>query len=116
MDNKQIKKLQSSDDFPDLVEYLRDELDWPIEEHHFDDLTFEYSATELGIDEQNAAKIVEIKRLRPLDAHQPWACAMKVWLGNVCNTFSSPGRPGSSKQNLPSVCNRTGSPASAQAP
>jgi hypothetical protein len=72
MDDKQIKKLQSIDDFPDLVAYLRDELDWPIEEHDFDDLTFEYSALELGIDELNAAKIVEIKRLRPLDAHQPW--------------------------------------------
>jgi hypothetical protein len=72
MDNKQIRKLQSIDDFPDLVAYLRDELDWPIEEHDFDDLTFEYWALELGIDELNAAKIVEIKRLRPLDAHQPW--------------------------------------------
>jgi hypothetical protein len=72
MDDKQIRKLQSIDDFPDLVAYLRDELDWPIEEHDFDDLTFEYSALELGIDELNAAKIVEIKRLRPLDAHQPW--------------------------------------------
>ncbi len=72
MDNKVIQKLQSINDFPELVEYLRDELDWPIETDHFDDLTFEYTAEELGIDEDNAAKILEIKRLRPLDVDQPW--------------------------------------------
>jgi hypothetical protein len=72
MDARQIRKLQSIDDFPDLLAYLRDELDWPVEENHFDDLTFDYTADELGIDEENAAKILEIKRLRPLDENQPW--------------------------------------------
>ena len=35
-------------------------------------MTFEYNAEELGIDSANAAKIQEIKRLRPLAANQPW--------------------------------------------
>ena len=58
--------------FDQLVRYLRDELDWPIQSDSFEDLTFEYTPEELGIDRKNAAKIQEIKRLRPLSAGQPW--------------------------------------------
>ena len=35
-------------------------------------MTFEYTPEELGIDIKNAAKIQEIKRLRPLSVNQPW--------------------------------------------
>ena len=45
---------------------------WPIETADFEELTFEYTPEELGIDSKNAAKIQEIKRLRPLAAGQPW--------------------------------------------
>ena len=58
-----------------LVVYLRDELNWPIVRDSFeeiDDLFFDFSPAELGIDRANAAKIEEIKRLRPLSAQQPW--------------------------------------------
>ena len=58
--------------FDQLVAFLRDELDWPVGRAHFDDLTFDYTASELGIDVRNAAKIQEIKRLRPLAPGQPW--------------------------------------------
>ena len=58
--------------FPELVRYLRDQLDWPISASDFEDLVFDYSADDLGIDPRNAAKIVEIKRLRPLSTRQPW--------------------------------------------
>ena len=58
--------------FDQLIAFLRDEMDWPIVSDDFEELTFEYSAEELGIDTANAAKIQEIKRLRPLAANQPW--------------------------------------------
>jgi len=58
--------------FDQLVAYLRDELDWPIGSDDFEELTFEYTPEELGIDPKNAAKIQEIKRLRPLTPSQPW--------------------------------------------
>ena len=58
--------------FDQLVAFLRDEMDWPIAGEDFEELTFRYSAEELGIDAANAAKIQEIKRLRPLAANQPW--------------------------------------------
>ncbi|MCA1680686.1 MAG: hypothetical protein LC777_17925, partial [Actinobacteria bacterium] len=58
--------------FPALVTYLREELDWPIENADFEELTFEYTPEELGIESASAAKIQEIKRLRPLRPTQPW--------------------------------------------
>ena len=58
--------------FPQLVKYLRDELDWPIESNDFEELTFDYTPEELGIDRKSAAKIQEIRRLRPLSPNQPW--------------------------------------------
>ena len=58
--------------FPSLVRYLRDEMGWPIGADDFEELTFEYTPEELGIDTKNAAKIQEIKRLRPLATSQPW--------------------------------------------
>ena len=58
--------------FDQLVDYLRDELDWPIDSYDFEQLTFDYAPEELGIDAKNAAKIPEIRRLRPLASGQPW--------------------------------------------
>lgn len=58
--------------FDQLIAYLRDEMAWPVEGTNFDELTFEYTPEELGIDARNAAKVQEIKRLRPLALNQPW--------------------------------------------
>lgn len=67
-----VNRLKSVNNFDSLLTYLRDELDWPVDDYGFDDLTFQYTATELGLDEQSAAKVTEIRRLRPLDDEQPW--------------------------------------------
>ena len=62
--------------FDQLVGYLRKDLGWPIVSDDFrplpEDLTFDYTPEALGIDAENAAKIQEIKRLRPLVVGQPW--------------------------------------------
>ena len=58
-----VSKFKSIRDFPELVEYLGDELDWPIETDDFEEMTFEYSAAELGLDEKTAPKFLEIRRL-----------------------------------------------------
>ena len=57
--------------FDQLIAYLRDEMGWPIERIEIDAMMFDYTPEELGIDAKNAAKIQEIKRLRPLSANQP---------------------------------------------
>jgi hypothetical protein len=61
--------------FDQLIAYLRDEMGWPIARNSFeevDDLFFDFTADELGIDPKTAAKIESIKRLRPLSPKQPW--------------------------------------------
>ena len=61
--------------FDQLIAYLRDEMGWPIAQDSFDDvddLFYDFTPDELGIDVKNAAKIQEIKRLRPLSPKQPW--------------------------------------------
>jgi len=72
MASNQRDLLRSIHTFPSFVKYLRDELGWPIESDDFEELTFDYTPEELGIDAKNAAKIQEIKRLRPLSTNQPW--------------------------------------------
>lgn len=67
-----LEKFRAVNDFPELVEYLGDELDWPIDTSDFEEMTFEYSAEELGLDQKTAPKFLEIRRLRPLDKDQPW--------------------------------------------
>ncbi|MYH20330.1 MAG: hypothetical protein F4014_03155 [Gemmatimonadetes bacterium] len=66
------EQLASIRRFDQLVAFLRDELGWPIDSNDFEEMTFEYTPVELGIDAKNAAKIQEIKRLRPLVTGQPW--------------------------------------------
>jgi predicted helicase len=73
MTSEQRKQLSEIKQFKQLIAYLRDEMGWPIKsDSKFDELTYEYTATELGIDDKSAAEIQEIKRLRPLSAKQPW--------------------------------------------
>lgn len=70
--NRTAEQLRAIRNFEDLIRYLEDELDWPLQEYGFDQLTFEYSPEELGIKEQDAAKIGCIYQLRPLYTGQPW--------------------------------------------
>jgi predicted helicase len=65
--------LRNITSFPDLVKYLCDELEWPIDADDFDSYTFDWDAHEdLGVAPEHAAKIREIKQLRPLSNQQPW--------------------------------------------
>jgi Type ISP C-terminal specificity domain len=68
----EIERLRAIRSFPQLLKYLREELDWPIEIDDVEDLTFEYSPEELGLDAKTAIKIRHIRQLRPLASSQPW--------------------------------------------
>lgn len=68
-------KLKNIRDFRSLIPYLRDEMNWPIEQDSLmdvDDLFFDYTPEELGVDPRNAAKIKSIRQLRPLKTGQPF--------------------------------------------
>lgn len=64
--------LRSIRSFGSLVTWLEDELGWPLKQFGFDDLTFSYDPEELGLKEEDAAKIKAIHQLRPLSDKQPW--------------------------------------------
>ncbi len=64
--------LRTIKTFAHLVRYLEDELDWPLEQYGFEDLTFEYAPEEVGLREAEAAKVKAIHQLRPLPGGLPW--------------------------------------------
>ena len=64
--------LQSINDFDQLLEYLRDELDWPVEDFTPEELSFDYEPEEVGLSGEDAAKVRTIRQLRPLEGEQPW--------------------------------------------
>ncbi|MGD1086848.1 MAG: hypothetical protein ABSA47_19090, partial [Verrucomicrobiota bacterium] len=68
-----LERLRSLKTLPQLIAYLRDDLDWPVNQDAVDDeVTFDYAPEELGFDAATAVHIKEIKQLRPLDSRQPW--------------------------------------------
>ena len=72
MTEEQRQRLRGIKRFDQLIAFLRDELDWPIEQgHDEDDLTFDWS-DDLGLKESERVGIKEIKQLRPLETGQPW--------------------------------------------
>ena len=68
-DYNRIREIQ---DFESLVDYLNDELDWPIDVDDLEDITFDYEPEEFGLEEAHIVKTKSIKQLRPLVPDQPW--------------------------------------------
>lgn len=66
------QNLQALTNFETLLDYLRDELSWPIEVDDLGAATFDYKPDELGINPKYAAHIKTIKQLRPLVEPQVW--------------------------------------------
>ena len=72
MTEQQRLRLRAIKTFSQLIDFLRDELDWPIDQgHDEDDLTFDWS-DDLGLKAEERVAIKEIKQLRPLETGQPW--------------------------------------------
>jgi len=63
-------RLRSIKTFKQLVRYLEDELDWPLEEYGFDELTYEYKPSEVGLKDDDSTK-AQIFQLRPIPG-MPW--------------------------------------------
>lgn len=72
MTEEQRKKLREIKTFKQLLAYLSDELEWPIDQvDDEDDLTFDWS-DDLGLKDSEKIGIKAIKQLRPLETGQPW--------------------------------------------
>ncbi len=77
LNERSIQRLQTLTNFPAIIAYLRDELDWEIDaeniqEENLDEISYEYTPQELEIDERYAAKVTRIRQLRDLVSGQPW--------------------------------------------
>ncbi len=64
--------LRNVRNFTALIRYLEDELGWPLDGYEMEDLTFDYEPADLGLKEEEAAKVKSIRQLRPLTSSQPW--------------------------------------------
>jgi len=64
--------LDAITDFPGLLAYLEEELDWPINAATFEEATFDFTAAELGLKDDAVGGPIEIKQLRKLTDNQPW--------------------------------------------
>ena len=87
-----IERLRGIKRLDQLVAYLRDELDWPIQSDDIEDISYTYEPEELGLEAEHAVKINQIKQLRPLHSGQPWGI---FWVSttatfSVIATFSTP--------------------------
>ena len=69
LDPSQLRDIKT---FADVIEFLRDELDWPIGADDFEDVTFDYTPEELGHPRRTGPHLASLRQLRPLGPHQPW--------------------------------------------
>ncbi len=72
--------LRSIRTFPQLVSYREAELDWPLREYGYDDLTFEYQPADLGLKDEDSVKVKAIHQLRPLQAPVGVTPILKCWM------------------------------------
>jgi len=107
------RQLRDVRTFPQLVTYLRDSLDWPIDSDDFEDLVFDYEPSELGLDDATAAKVRSVKQLRPSaeGGIPPWGIFFVefepkrlpvVALRRILSAFALRRRPGPAQADRPS--------------
>lgn len=68
------ERVKAIKTFPSLVKFLHEELDWPVGQDSFseEDIAFDFSPEEIGIQDKFATKVRTIKQIRPLEYQQPW--------------------------------------------
>lgn len=64
--------LRDITSFDDVIRYLTDELDWPIDADDLEEATFEWDPDELGIPADRVPHLASLRQLRPLETDQPW--------------------------------------------
>lgn len=69
LDPSQLRDIKS---FDDVIEYLTDELDWPIGAGDLEEATFDWDPDELGIPAERVPHLASLRQLRPLERAQPW--------------------------------------------
>ncbi len=65
----QLRDIKS---FEDVIEFLTDELDWPIGAGDLEEATFDWDPDELGLPPERVPHLASLRQLRPLESAQPW--------------------------------------------
>lgn len=113
-------KIRSVRNLQQLLDYLRDELDWPIEDYGLDELTFDWQANKLNLSEPGARHLAggAVRQLRPFRTGQPWGIFIveftddavhrgslrEILRGLVANRRRDPALPAWQHDNLLFVC------------
>ena len=115
-----FESIQSVRSLQQLLDYLRDGLDWPIESYDLDELTFEWRANKLNLGETGTRHLADgiVRQLRPLKTGQPWGIFIveftddavhrgalrEILRGLVFNRRRDPSLPAWQHDNLLFVC------------
>ncbi|MFM7330795.1 MAG: N-6 DNA methylase, partial [Brachymonas sp.] len=67
-----VDKLRTITSIAQLVAYLHDELDWPVDVTDWEEAVFDWQPDELNLKPEHQIKIRSIQQLRPLVSNQPW--------------------------------------------
>jgi len=115
-----VERIRQIRSFPSLVKFLRDELDWPIQDCEPDDLTFDWSADTLRVADCHTKALSGglIRQLRPMTAKQLWGIFLvefnddrihrgllrEILRGLVANRRRDPHLPAWQHDNLLFIC------------
>lgn len=78
-----INRLSTLKTFEDLIGYLEDALEWDFRGYSPEEVVFEYSATDVGLKEEDARKVRRILQLRPIEIGQPWGIFYLEFAGKL---------------------------------
>jgi hypothetical protein len=67
-----IRALQNIRTIENLIDFLRDELNWQLPEGSVEDITFNYRPEDLGLKPEHAPKINAIYQVRQSSSDHPW--------------------------------------------
>jgi type I restriction-modification system DNA methylase subunit len=117
LDKEQLRTVKT---FPDLLDYLRRELEWPIQYYEPDDLTFDWSADTLHVSEHHGSALSDgvVRQLRSMTANQPWGIFLvefnddrihrgalrEILRGLAANRRRDPSLPAWQHDNLLFIC------------
>lgn len=65
--------IQIIRDIKSLISYFEETLDWKVSEYEdIEDITYDFTAADLGLKEEAFAKVTSLKQLRPMTSEQKW--------------------------------------------
>ncbi|MDD5701200.1 MAG: hypothetical protein PHU23_04030 [Dehalococcoidales bacterium] len=113
-------QLRAVNSLSALVDYLRDQLCWPIGDYEPDDLTFEWASDTLHVSDSKASVLAggQIRQLRSMVPDQPWGIFLvefnddrvhsgllrEILRGLVANRRRDPHLPSWHHDNLLFIC------------